>query len=160
MKALRDKDFLIGLFLSCLAVWYWWIAGAIRMGATHPSDIGPRTLPIIYAAILLVLSVSLMVKSLVTKAAEEAEPQERKTLFLAVLSMALATVYYFALSKVGFVISSTLLLLGATRILSEEKQNYWKLLLIYLVIVVGISFVFGKWFLVDFPEPLIDYLGV
>lgn len=159
VKLVKNSDFVLGLVLSSLSLWYLKTATTIRFGASHPVDIGPRAMPQIYGTLLLVLSLLLIVKALRDKN-ETAGSDALKELITPLLSIGLTVLYAFLLPRIGFMISSTLLLLGLTRILTDRKQNWWRLLLIYVVFVVAIFFVFDKLFLVDFPEPLLEMWGM
>lgn len=159
LKLLKKTDFLVGLVLSCVSLWYIKIASGIRFGASHPVDIGPSKMPLIYGTLLLVLSLFLLIKASKEKG-QENEAFDLRDAIVPILSIFMTLIYVFILPRVGFVISSVLLLLGLTRVLSNKKQNWWILLLIYVLFVVGISLLFGKWFLVDFPEPLFENWGL
>lgn len=160
MRALKHKDFWLGAGLSAFSIWYISVAGNIRFGASHPADIGPRALPLIYGSLLLILSVALIIRTIVEIKGAPSETKSDGLSVKSILSAGLAIVYALLIPRIGFVISSTALLLCTTRVISDKKQNYWKLALVYLLFSLAISFVFSRWFFVDFPEPLLDFLEV
>lgn len=160
MRALRHNDFWLGAGLSIFAIWYLSVAGNIRLGAGHPADLGPRMMPLVYGSLLLILSIALIIRTFMEVRGEQAEPKGGGFPLKSIWSAGLAIVYAFLIPRIGFVISSTALLLCTTKVMSEKKQNYWKLTLVYVIFSLAISWVFRRWFFVHFPEPLLDILGV
>ncbi|HAN94174.1 MAG: tripartite tricarboxylate transporter TctB family protein [Limnochordia bacterium] len=160
MKVLRQNDFWLGVGLSVFSIWYLVVAGQIRRGATHPVDVGPRALPLIYGSLLLILSIALIIRTIL-EARKTAEEGESAGLPLkSVVTAGLAVAYAWLIPRLGFVLSSTALLLCTTRVIANKKYNYWLLTLTYLVLSLALSFIFSRWFYVQFPEPLLDALGV
>ncbi len=160
MKVMRYKDFWLGAGLSVLAIWYILVAGNIRLGAGNLADIGPRAMPLIYGSLLLILGIALIIRTIIEAQGASSEAKDSGLSLKSILSAGLAIVYALLIPRIGFVISSTALLLCTTKVISNNKQNYWKLALVYLLFSLAISFVFSRWFFVSLPEPLLDILEV
>jgi hypothetical protein len=126
-----------------------------RLGS---SDIAPMTAPKFILAILLILSVVQLFKSIKWFMANKLPGI--KVRFLegksAVILITLF-VYVFLWNTIGFIISSFIMFVFTVKYL-EPKRDLKKVILFGVLFVAGVAFLFGYVFRITLGEPLFDML--
>ena len=130
------KERIGALFFLLLSIVYGYLATGIRL---YPGDeldpMTARTLPLLLSAMGIVFSLVLLVTG-------GHEPLNRRALALnwkpVILLMLLSLGYGLALDWLGFLLSTTVFLMGGFRILGEKRLK--------ILLLVAVPFVFIFWF--------------
>jgi len=121
----------IGPCLMLLAVIWLWLAYTYIPGARSEAEAGPRAFPVLLGFVLLglgaIVTVSAVLGSRRARADKELPAVMRREVFIVAGTFALLMLYAFLLERVGFLISTPLMIVLAMRVLLRGPS--WSLTL-------------------------------
>jgi putative tricarboxylic transport membrane protein len=147
---MRRYDFLSGLFLMILSVGTCWMARRLGLGQIH--NPGPGLIPFGVAAVLFLMSVGLILKSLfeAVKVPPEKGVFERVEWKRAILVLGSLLGYGVAFNTLGFNICTFLLMIFLLGVIGHQK--WWLTLFISLSTVLCTYLIFVVWLECPFPK--------
>lgn len=135
----KNKDVFDGIILAILSIFF--INEAFKLHGNNQWSLSPALFPLIVASLVLIFSISQIIKGLKDKEAREESKMSKENFNKLIGIIIISFVYLFLLPKLHFLVSSILYLLIFMYILGERN---WKILLgISIITPLLIQYVFG-----------------
>jgi putative tricarboxylic transport membrane protein len=138
---MRKANFIVSGVFTALAVFI------IVLSLTYPPSNhgvpGPGMFPIIIASLIILSSLSLFLTTFrMSKEADTSVDLKSKNVLNVYITMVGLMLYFILLPLVGFVVTSTVMLILYIKWFS--KRPWWKTILISVIFVLAIFFLFGS----------------
>ncbi len=135
----KNKDVFDGIILAILSIFF--INESFKLHGNNQWSLSPALFPLIVASLVLIFSISQIIKGLKDKEAREESKMSKENFNKLIGIIIISFVYLFLLPKLHFLVSSILYLLIFMYILGERN---WKILLgISIITPLLIQYVFG-----------------
>lgn len=154
------SDFITGIILAVLAIWYFVQAQSIRIFAgMGKSVINSQTMPKVWAVCLLLLACCLISRPFRKSFKDTAKKGEKQTLaqvlknsWEVIATFVALFVYALLLTHFGFIISTALYIFAQTLILApKEKRSYPGAAIIGVIAAFATYYIFVYWLDVLLP---------
>ncbi|MGE4454664.1 MAG: tripartite tricarboxylate transporter TctB family protein [Sphaerochaeta sp.] len=138
---MRKANFIVSGVFTVFAIFI--IALSLTYPPSNHGVPGPGMFPIIIASLIILSSLSLFLTTLrMDKEADVEVDLKSKNVLNVYVTMVGLIVYFILLPLVGFVVTSTIMLILYIKWFS--KRPWWKTILISVIFVLAIFFLFGS----------------
>ena len=147
----KEKDLISGIFFCVLSILIFIATCNIRTTSSLQYG-GSKLLPWIASGTMFLCSLFVIASGVKKhRSQEQPEVKERKVWRVAVVFL-LLIIYIFAMSRVGFLISTIVFLFGLITFMARKDQrSYWRIAVISVVTGAAIYLLFTKGFKLALP---------